>query len=71
MTIFLEWDRPPWHDFRNSIQTVLIGGGVTSIGDWAFSDSRNLVTVIIDGWITRIGDSAFEDCRNLKGLTIP
>jgi hypothetical protein len=64
----------------NKSQTTLIqypigstGGytvpnGVTSIGNFAFSDSDNLSSVKIPGSVTNLGVSAFEDCENLTSL---
>jgi uncharacterized repeat protein (TIGR02543 family) len=36
---------PPWNDFRDSINTIIIETGVTSIGDYAFIGSINLSTI--------------------------
>jgi hypothetical protein len=48
-----------------------IPSGVTSIGNDAFWDCRNLVSVTIPSSVTSIGDCAFWDCRNLVSVTIP
>ena len=44
---------------------------ITSIGDDAFSDCRNLKNVHIASSVTRIGSFAFADCISLKSATIP
>ncbi len=44
---------------------------VTSIGDEAFSLSRNLSTVTIPNSVTSIGEGAFYLCNNLHTLVLP
>jgi hypothetical protein len=44
--------------------------GVTSIGDYAFSDCTNLTSVAIPSGVTNIGNYAFYNCR-LTSVTIP
>ncbi|MBQ6831347.1 MAG: leucine-rich repeat domain-containing protein [Oscillospiraceae bacterium] len=58
--------------YRNtSIKKVVIGNGVTSIGDYAFYECCNLVSVTIPNSVTSIGRCAFVACRKLSGVTIP
>ena len=54
-------------DFTN----VNIPNGVTSIGDYAFSNYSYLARITIPGSVTSIGNSAFADCFNLERITIP
>ena len=61
----------PWYNVRVDIQTVVIGSGVTKIGDWAFSDCTNLTSVTIQNNVPRIGKYAFKSCTSLKSVTIP
>lgn len=44
---------------------------ITSIGDDAFSDCRNLKNVHIANSVTRIGEGAFRECRGLENIHIP
>ena len=48
-----------------------IPDGVTTIGEWAFLECRNLTSVTIPAGVTTIGVKAFMDCRNLTSVTIP
>ena len=60
----------PWYDYKNSVKSVVIENGVTSIGDCAFKDFGSLTDVAIGETVTGIGDYAF-DCCDLASLTIP
>ena len=64
-----EYGSAPW--YNRPVKTVIIGDGVTSIGDYAFYDCRNLTSVTIPESVTTIGTSAFAGCRNLTSVTIP
>ena len=44
---------------------------VTSIGEKAFKDCRDLTSVTIGNNVISIGNSAFEYCSNLTSVTIP
>lgn len=44
---------------------------ITSIGDWAFNNCRNLTSVIIPNSVTSIGEGAFCDCSSLTSGAIP
>ena len=51
--------------------SVTIPNSVTSIGDYAFNNCRNLTSITIPSNITSIGEEAFTDCRGLTSITIP
>ena len=51
--------------------SVTIPNSVTSIGDYAFNNCRNLTSITIPSNITSIGKEAFKDCRGLTSITIP
>ena len=56
---------------NTDIVTVVIGDGITSIGEWAFSDCTNLKGVTIPTSVTNIDGSAFYNCSGLTSITIP
>ena len=60
----------PWYE-NESVKQVIIGDGVTTIGDWAFSYCRALTSITIPNSVTTIGDNAFESCSFLTSITIP
>ena len=57
--------------YANSIQSVRIGEGVTSIGNNAFYDCYSLASVTIPEGVTSIGNNAFYNCYLLASVTIP
>ena len=61
----------PWYSYRSSIKSVTIGNGVTSIGDYAFSNCTNLVSITIPESVTNIGNSVFAGCEKLVSVTLP
>jgi len=54
----------------DSLTSVVIGNGVTSIGDSAFFECRSLTSIVIPDSVTSIGDSAFTSC-SFKYIEIP
>jgi len=61
----------PWESVRSSIHSVVIADKVTTIGDWAFYNTTNLVSVTIPNSVTSIGSNAFWDCSSLTSFMIP
>ena len=59
----------PWRDA--GIKTVVIENGVTSIGNYAFSNCSGLPNVTIPEGVTSIGSYAFHNCSSLTYVTIP
>ncbi len=71
MTDFASGNTTPWYSKRNSINTIVFDGGITSIGYAAFSNCTRLNAVTIPNSVTRIGDVAFRYCISLSSITIP
>ena len=57
--------------YRKQITSVVIGNGITSVGDSAFRGCTNLESVSLPESVIRIGRSAFQSCEGLQNLTIP
>ena len=57
---------------NSSVKKVVIEDGVTSIGNYAFYECRNLTSVTIpDSGVTSIGNYVFDGCGSLTSITIP
>ncbi len=61
----------PWYSIKDSIKSVVINTGVTSIGNDAFYDCDSLVSVSLPNTVTKIGMSAFDGCASLKTIVFP
>ena len=59
MKRFLDYDDRPWHQYRNSITSLTIKEGVTSIGKFAFIDIPQIKSVIIPASVEMVEYSAF------------
>ena len=61
----------PWYSNRKLIQSLEIGGGVTSIGNYAFYDCADMTVAAIPDGVMSIGEYAFALCGSLTDLEIP
>lgn len=63
----------PWYSIKDSIQSVVIQDGVTSIGEHAFHNCTAIATVSIPDSVTLIDDYAFYNCDDsqLTSVNIP
>ncbi len=52
------------------VTNLVIPNGVTSIGEYAFSDCDSLTSLVIPDSVRSIDTSAFEGCVNLKNVEI-
>ena len=62
-------DVSPWAKYK--IKQIIIGDGVTTIGNRAFDGSSSLTSVTIPNSVTTIGQAAFNQCSSLTSVTIP
>lgn len=61
----------PWYEYHDSIRSIVIENGVTSISEGAFSGCSSLTEVTIPDSVTEIGSYAFLGCSSLTGISIP
>ena len=61
----------PWDSYKDSISTVIIENGVTSITSCAFEKFSKLTSVEIPESIKSIGQNAFLNCDTLSFVDIP
>lgn len=51
--------------------SYIIPQGVTEIGEYAFSEAKNLQNIDIPNSVTSIGENAFHECSELKSINLP
>ena len=57
--------------YKGKAAHATIPNGVTSIGNYAFFDNKNLTSIKIPNSVATIGYSAFNLCINLESIVIP
>ena len=60
----------PWYAYQDFFNTVMIGNGITTIGQCAFQWYSNLTSVTIGNSVTTIGSQAFRS-TGITSITIP
>ncbi len=58
----------PWMDYAESVTSIVIKDGVTTIGYGAFSGFANLTSVSIPASVTNVGIRAFANCTGLYNV---
>lgn len=64
-------DYSTFDEYKESIKSIIVDEGVTSICYSAFSDCVNLTQVSMPDSVSNIESSAFADCTSLKNIVIP
>ncbi|MCR5450729.1 MAG: leucine-rich repeat protein [Solobacterium sp.] len=59
----------PWAQYKDTLKTVIVKSGVTSIGDYAFSNFSALTKVTLPDDLLSIGSYAFNLCFRDKSAT--
>ncbi len=75
MDNFFDYDNnklnQPWKDQIDSITSVQVSNGITSIGPQSFRGATNLTSITIPDSVTSIGTSAFFGATSLTSINIP
>lgn len=67
-----EWgSNAPYYVYRNRVKSVIVGNGITSLGNLMCNAFENLTTATLPSTIKRIGTGAFISCYNLNDFEIP
>ncbi len=66
----MEWDPAPWNKFSETLETVLIGEGVTSIGNEAFKGLSSVSDITLPESLTDLGVGVFQECGPIS-IEIP
>lgn len=63
--------KTPWIEYAQSIYTVYLPEGLTTIGDNAFMGLSRLYQITLPQTLTAIGKDAFNRCTLLEEITLP
>lgn len=61
----------PWGEYSNKISKVVIGNGVTHVGNCAFYGCISITAIELSETVATIGMRAFQECNKVTSLTIP
>jgi hypothetical protein len=61
----------PWYSYRESITSVVVEDGVTSLGSFAFDYLVNVTSITLPNTVTQIGWYSIGHCYKLTSITIP
>ena len=60
-----------WASVREGVEKIVVSGGITTVGDYAFYGMPYVKEVVLPDGITSIGKYAFGFCSALEGIKIP
>ncbi len=60
----------PWYESANTINSIIVGDGVSAIGTSAFRNLTNVECVELSSTVKTIGAYAFDNCRRLVEIDI-
>ncbi|MDY5948043.1 MAG: leucine-rich repeat domain-containing protein, partial [Oscillospiraceae bacterium] len=67
---YYDFGNPPtWEPYKDSIGTVIIEEGVTSIAKYAFYNYPALKSIQLPSTLNRIGVNAFASCKNIESIS--
>lgn len=61
----------PWYSSGLSVKSVIVGYGVTSIGNSAFYECAYMTSITLPDTVTSFGDRALSVCSRLPAIVIP
>lgn len=64
-------DGSPWEAYKDKIETVILTGGITKIGESAFENYDSLEKIHFGDALVEIGKRAFYDCNDIVEIRLP
>jgi hypothetical protein len=62
---------PPWYEYADKIENIIVSDGVKSLGDNAFFLCKNVKSVVLPDSITQLGNGLFANCQSLETISLP
>jgi len=62
-------NKPPWFKYKKTIKKLVVQDGVSTIGNEAFIECKNLTEATIADSVERIGENAFLQCESLNAIS--
>ena len=63
--------KPSWSEYSDSIESVVVEKGITTLGNYVFYELAALKEVALPDSLVSIGDGAFGACGALTEITVP
>lgn len=70
MSSYSQANPAPWNDFREDIIRLELPEGLTSVGNRAFYECKNLTSLVIPNSVITVGNFAFTYCNAVRTLTL-
>ena len=67
---YYDYGDRPWHAFKEKVQTVTLGEGITKIGKIALCELRKMTSITLPKSVTEIGEMAFTSSKSLTNFTV-
>lgn len=65
------FSRAPWYEYRESVKRIVVGEGITEVGERAFYWSTNCTSVTLPDSLIAIREYGFNNLRALQNITLP
>ena len=65
------YSHAPWYDYRESVKSIVVGEGITEVGERAFYWCTNCTSVTLPSTLTAIREYGFNNLRSLEQITLP
>ncbi len=62
---------PPWYSVADAVTQIVVGEGITRVGDLAFFGCENAQSALLGSTVTEIGQRAFKNCKKLSHIDLP
>lgn len=62
--------KTPWYSYREEVKKVVVGEGITQVGNYIFANMSSLTTVILPSTLTAISMNAFYNDTALSSINL-